>query len=101
MSNRLAYALDLENHKERLLEGLKEYPLELVGGDYDADPDNYVRVVIDSQQELDLLISQLKADRVTAEEALNLSLVWPKSKPEPKQKLGFLRRLFGTFHRKK
>lgn len=72
---RLAMAKDLETHRAVFLKDIDKYPIEITSQD-GSDP--FFRVVIDSESELDLVISQLKAPLVRPEEAHNQSLVWPR-----------------------
>ncbi len=78
LRHRQICADELERDREKMLKNLRRYPQEIHSGDLSPDDPEYFRVVIDSEEELDQLISQLRASVVTPEEALNKSLVRPR-----------------------
>ena len=69
----LAFAQDVERNKSEILKMLESHPVELEWNV--KKPDEYMRVVIDRQEHVDLLISQLRAEKLSEAEALNGSLV--------------------------
>lgn len=73
MPIRLRAADQIEQEKAEYIQLLKKYPVEISAG-VESTP-GYFRVVLQKPEELDILIAQLRAPSVSAEEALNGSLV--------------------------
>jgi hypothetical protein len=83
-------------NRENLIEMTRRYPVEIeYPSESHAQPwnrDCYMRVVVDSAADIDLVIAQLSAPVVTEREAFNRSISWPKQDP-PRPF-----RLFGILH---
>jgi len=75
VQKRLEMASEMETHREAILEIIKRYPTEFTNG---GNSGFFLRAVINTPEELELVISQLKAPMVTRQEAFNQSLVWPR-----------------------
>ena len=64
-------AADLENRRPEMLKRLRRYPQEI----YSEPPQQPWRVCIDTEEQFELLLKQLRAETVKPEEALNRSLI--------------------------
>ncbi|MAZ40988.1 hypothetical protein CL654_02630 [bacterium] len=74
MSHRSDSADALEKKRDTLLSEIEKYPLEITSPEGIPKEERF-RAVIWSEEDLDKLIQQLRADSVSAQEALNESLV--------------------------
>ncbi len=74
---RAEWAWEFQTHRETVLKDLARTDC-VMEYEYGPDGPDFLRVVLVCPNQLDKLLHQLTADRVTPEEALNPTLIWPK-----------------------
>ena len=71
MENRLAFASLLEEGRSQILEDLKNHPQEI---EWHKGKVECIRVVLDTPEQLERLIVQLKNESLLLDEAVSLAL---------------------------